>query len=87
MAIFQPADTFTQPQVQAGVMFSIGAQGQPVAVASTNNRAKGTSTRARALRPGSAPSGAVPAIPSTEFMALDSLILRLDATFDSLPPT
>lgn len=74
MAIFTPGLGYVQPTVLDGTMLSVGAQQQPVATLATNNRHR---SRSRIYR------GGTSTMPG--FESMDSLILTLDAQYDTLP--
>jgi hypothetical protein len=74
MAIVKFSGGIPPPSSSAGAMLTTGAQGSPVMIPTTTNRAK----TGRGTVPGAL-------APTPAFTALDNQILHLDAVYDSLP--
>lgn len=84
MAITSPGTGPAPKVVVAGIMYTIGSTGSPIAVQATNNRKKGT----RLAKPGKSgqAQGGYPQGQALGpgFISLDNQILALDARYDTL---
>lgn len=86
MAIIKTATGVERTNLGGNTMITVGPSGAQVMQKSSNNRARGSMSRARQLAETGAGDGEQPQIPSPQFSALDQLIYFLDGTFDQLPP-
>jgi hypothetical protein len=84
MAIVKTAVPGTRKVVGGNTMITVSPQGGQIAQKSSNNRAKGSKSRAKQTKAASTQPGTEPQIPSPGFQGLDQEILSLDGNFDLL---